>query len=63
MGVIRIVLYLNHYSIRIIKGWYLSESGKQSCEPLFLLKIQIFNWEWLSHLPVKEKTLGSNLGE
>ena len=42
------------------KGKDLSESGKQKPWTPFLLKIQILNREWWSHLPMNEKTLGSH---
>ena len=42
------------------KGKDLSESGKQKPWTPFLLKIQILNSKWPSHLPMKEKTLGSH---
>ena len=41
----------------------LSESGKQKPWTHFLLKIQILNREWWSHLPMKGKTLGSHSRE
>ena len=47
----------------ILKAWHLSESGKQKPWTHFLLKIQILNREWWSHLPMKGKTLGSHSRE
>ena len=44
----------------IIKGKDLSESGKQKSWTHFLLKTKILNRKWRSHLPMKEKTLGSH---
>ena len=41
----------------------MSESGKQKPWTHFLLKIQILNREWWSHLPMKGKTLGSHSRE
>ena len=45
------------------KGKDLSESDKKITANPFLLKIQTLNLEWLSNLPMKEKTLGSNSGK
>ena len=42
------------------KGKDLSESGKEKLLTPFFLKIRILNREWQSHLPMKEKTLGSH---
>ena len=39
---------------KIAKGKDFSESGKQKGWTTFLLKIQILNREWLSHLQMKE---------
>ena len=46
---------------KVLSKWKdLSESSKQKPWTPFLLKIQVLNCEWRSHLPMKEKTLGSH---
>jgi len=56
--VVAFVVYSKKVALKVgTKGKDLSESGKQKQRTPFLLKIQILNCKWQSHLPNERKNI------